>query len=356
MKICPKCSTKYDGDQCPKCGLGLSVDNESQFNQNTINKPSVTIFISIGVVVVLLFSVLGIVIYNHSKTVSEPSIDLSHFMGGSNDDNSTSNDSSNTSLVDSSIDSGDSHDITVEDKEENASGDIDTVYSIDEWMHSQMDRAFEEYTDNEQIIAYVDEGEIVRIDAFPDESYSLYRTFFYDNGELKAAIYSDEDDTENHVFYLEDGSIFCVATWNYDLEQYENSFSQDDWGKWPGYLYSHSGKYWEVARQLVDQETSSDEENYNDSDFVLPNSSSEYLSMDDLDGLTKNECRIARNEVYARHGRKFKDESLRDYFNQFDWYEPTIDPDDFNDKAMLSEIERKNLDLILEYESNQGYR
>ena len=47
---------------------------------------------------------------------------------------------------------------------------------------------------------------------------------------------------------------------------------------------------------------------------------------------------------YARNGRKIKDESLREYFNQFAWYEPAIEPYDFNDQTMLSELERKNLD------------
>ncbi len=336
-----------------------NVRNEKG-NQDFINKPSAKVFISIGIVAVLLFSGLGIVIYNHSKTVSEPSIDIPHFLD-SDDDTSTTNEASNVSLVDSSFESNDSND-DIAEEDENASGDIDTVYRIDKWVHDQMNSTFEEYTDDEQIIAYVDDGELVRVDAFPDDSYSLYRSFFYDNGELTAAVYSDEDDTENHVFYLEDGSLICIATWDYDLEQYENSFSEDEWGKWPGYLYSHSDQYWEAARQLVDEEENSDEkdisdeEDINDSDFVLPNSSSEYLSMDDLDGLMKNECRIARNEVYARHGRIFKDEGLRDYFNQFDWYEPTIDPDDFNDDSILSDVEKKNLDLITDYEQIQGYR
>lgn len=75
----------------------------------------------------------------------------------------------------------------------------------------------------------------------------------------------------------------------------------------------------------------------------------------DLEGLTKDECRIARNEIYARHGRKFKDEELQRYFDSKDWYEGTIDPDDFNERE-LSRTELDNLDLIMEYEKEEGYR
>ncbi len=37
-------------------------------------------------------------------------------------------------------------------------------------------------------------------------------------------------------------------------------------------------------------------------DYVLPDSSTRYLTKADLEGLTKEECRIARNEIYARYG------------------------------------------------------
>lgn len=91
------------------------------------------------------------------------------------------------------------------------------------------------------------------------------------------------------------------------------------------------------------------------SDFVLPDSSSRYLTKSDLQGLTAEQCRIARNEIYARHGRIFQDEGLQAYFNAFSWYQPTIQPDDFQE-SMLNAYEIANRDLIVEYEKEQGYR
>lgn len=91
------------------------------------------------------------------------------------------------------------------------------------------------------------------------------------------------------------------------------------------------------------------------SEYVLPTSDSEYLTRDDLAGFTAEECRLARNEIYARHGRMFLDEELQNYFNSFDWYQPTIEPDDFQE-SMLNQYEIANRDLIVAYETEQGYR
>ena len=91
-------------------------------------------------------------------------------------------------------------------------------------------------------------------------------------------------------------------------------------------------------------------------EYILPTSNSEYLTMEDLQGLTAEDCRIARNELYARYGRRFLDESLQEYFDSKSWYRGTIEPDDFNDLEWLNEYEIANRDLIVEYEEAQGYR
>lgn len=77
--------------------------------------------------------------------------------------------------------------------------------------------------------------------------------------------------------------------------------------------------------------------------------------MEDLEGLTKEECRIARNEIYARYGRKFDDEGLQSYFNEKDWYTGSVEASDFSDDY-LNDFEKVNRDLIVEYETQMGYR
>ena len=91
------------------------------------------------------------------------------------------------------------------------------------------------------------------------------------------------------------------------------------------------------------------------SEYILKDSSSRYLTKDDLQGFSADDCRIARNEIYARHGRKFDDEGLQSHFNSCSWYQGTIAPRDF-DETMLSDIEIANKNLIVEYEKEKGYR
>jgi hypothetical protein len=65
-----------------------------------------------------------------------------------------------------------------------------------------------------------------------------------------------------------------------------------------------------------------------------------------LAGLFLEDARKLRNEIYARHGRIFKDKWLQSYFASFNWYKPDAG---FREDS-LSEIERKNVETILEYE------
>lgn len=92
-----------------------------------------------------------------------------------------------------------------------------------------------------------------------------------------------------------------------------------------------------------------------ETEYILPESASRLLTEADLENLTQEDLRIARNEIYARHGRKFLDEGLQEYFNGKSWYNGTIEPNDFKED-MLSEIERTNEDTIVNYETKMGYR
>lgn len=91
----------------------------------------------------------------------------------------------------------------------------------------------------------------------------------------------------------------------------------------------------------------SDTAKYDGYEFVFPNSSHSMLQEPDLWNLSAGRLRIAKNEIYARHGRLFTDEELQKYFNQCSWYEGTIAPEDFLEN-MLNETERFNIRLIQE--------
>ena len=90
-------------------------------------------------------------------------------------------------------------------------------------------------------------------------------------------------------------------------------------------------------------------------EYIFPESHFQYLKEWELEGLSKEELKIARNEIYARHGRMFQDDSLQAYFNSCSWYTPSIAPEDFKE-SMLNEVEIANRDLIVSYEKEMGYQ
>ena len=53
----------------------------------------------------------------------------------------------------------------------------------------------------------------------------------------------------------------------------------------------------------------------NTTEYILPDSDSRYISENELGGMSSEQLRLARNEIFARHGRKFKDAQLQEYFN-----------------------------------------
>lgn len=79
--------------------------------------------------------------------------------------------------------------------------------------------------------------------------------------------------------------------------------------------------------------------------YLLPHSRYAYLTYSDIAGLTKSQLRVARNEIYARHGYIFKSQDLKAYFYSQDWYIP--DPT-YN--GTLSSIEQYNVNFIKSYE------
>jgi hypothetical protein len=67
----------------------------------------------------------------------------------------------------------------------------------------------------------------------------------------------------------------------------------------------------------------------------------------DLENKTLSELRIKRNEIYAKHGFIFKSQDLTDYFLKFEWYDPKYP----NVDKFLSEIDKTNLNLIIQVEN-----
>jgi len=81
-------------------------------------------------------------------------------------------------------------------------------------------------------------------------------------------------------------------------------------------------------------------------DYVIADSASRLVKEDELVNFTPWQLKVARNEIYARHGRPFVHKDLQCYFATKTWYE--IDPN-FTESS-LSTIENSNVATILAYE------
>ena len=90
--------------------------------------------------------------------------------------------------------------------------------------------------------------------------------------------------------------------------------------------------------------------NSNSVDYIFPDSSSKYLSDDEVKVKSKEDLSYARNEIFARHGYVFKEEPYVTYFNNKSWYikNPSYDGND----SCLNEYEKSNIEIIKKWENN----
>lgn len=84
--------------------------------------------------------------------------------------------------------------------------------------------------------------------------------------------------------------------------------------------------------------------------YVLPTSHTSYLATWEVDFLSTAQLRIARNEIYARHGRMFVANDLQQHFNAQSWYTPRVAAADFS-YGVFNSFEMANIELIQRVEA-----
>lgn len=101
--------------------------------------------------------------------------------------------------------------------------------------------------------------------------------------------------------------------------------------------------------------TLAEEQDISDRDYIFPDSDSRYLTDEDLAGYSSDQLELAKNEIYARHGRKFVTPRIADYFNSKSWYKGTEDPETFdnNQGYIFNEYENANILKIADTEAKR---
>lgn len=97
------------------------------------------------------------------------------------------------------------------------------------------------------------------------------------------------------------------------------------------------------------QEKASSKEGKEAQEKLFDLASSQELTEEDIEGLSKSELRVLRNSIYARHGYTFKDKNLTDIFSQYSWYKATS-ADMEAIASQMSDVEKNNVDFIQKHE------
>lgn len=110
-----------------------------------------------------------------------------------------------------------------------------------------------------------------------------------------------------------------------------------------------NGKTLVEDTDAVDDLIAEAEEGVTGGDYILPESNSRYLTDADVSGLTLQQLNYAKNEIYARHGRKFDSKELQNYFGSKSWYNGTVNAADFKE-TVFNEYEKKNAEFLRQKE------
>jgi hypothetical protein len=86
----------------------------------------------------------------------------------------------------------------------------------------------------------------------------------------------------------------------------------------------------------------------NPADMTIADSSTRLIQPHEIAMMGPSTLKVARNEIYARKGRRFVDPWLRDWFSRYAWYRPRYD------EVPLNPIEKQNVELIGQAEAKYG--
>lgn len=86
-------------------------------------------------------------------------------------------------------------------------------------------------------------------------------------------------------------------------------------------------------------------------EYIFPDSDKKYLSEDEVRSVDTEKMALGRNEIFARHGYIFTNETYAEYFESKSWYQGTVSADQFNADQEFNDFEKKNVELIKRIEN-----
>lgn len=225
-------------------------------------------------------------------------------------------------------------------------GDLDVAASaVQPANPNDLNDSEEKYTWNEiSVNIPIDWSEKYIIQEF-DEGFSIYHKASYEKEEGMGYLCSIERSNqwlnygagEKLLAYTDDGTLY------YLMQPTDMTGYMED----EQILSEFQSLEQDVSMMAENIEIHVDNCHYDADQYEIPVSNILPITEEDMINMSDNELWIARNEIFARHGRTFQNEYLQSYFDSCSWYQPATDAVDEN---ALSDIEKDNLDLIIAME------
>lgn len=362
MLQCSVCGAKVKSGNvfCTKCGTPITKAQNTNKNNNRKNgkKSKVGKIVKMFLVITLIAAIALItVVVLHFVNSKLENVDETTQLKAENEESFDREISEETvEETEDLVEAEETEQVADENSDESTVNNIDVEECVNQ-IREQYDRTvssmssdiYEKINVESGITAYYDNDSLKAIIATKGAANADYScSYYYDEGELFFAYYEGND---AHRFYFQDDQLI---RWRYSANALDsqNAINYDlentsEYYRWESSVITN-------AMNLKDDWKSALADGNEAQEYILVGSDSRYISEAELDKLTKEEVKLARNEIYARNGRKFSDAALQNYFNQFDWYKPTIEPSDFKE-SMLNKYEIANRDLIVQYEKKHGY-
>ena len=159
----------------------------------------------------------------------------------------------------------------------------------------------------------------------------------------------------DNMFLAQDSDVELIAGLT---AQIDGEFDYDAFINLDNYVYeqaeianlTESGIIQPDAQAAFLEKISGSSEDAFTGDYVFPMSDQVLLTEEDVAPILDDQEKlsIARNEIYARHGRMFDTEWLQEYFDSKPWYEGIYNAADFDQNVTLSDIETQNAAYLLD--------
>lgn len=110
-------------------------------------------------------------------------------------------------------------------------------------------------------------------------------------------------------------------------------------------LFDLSSEIQETETKEKETEAAEDTRN----EYIFADADTRYLTQEEVDKLSLQAVCYAKNEIYARHGRKFLSTELQEYFNDKSWYQGTVEAEKFS-PSVFNKYESDNIQILVKAE------